>query len=181
VALDYVAYRVESGRVVEAGGGRLEVREHHQIGNFQDFCNDCGNCDVFCPESGGPYLVKPRFFGSLDAWRAQKDRDGFFVDRRDGRTAMWGRLRGVEYRLDVDAERDLAAFSDGRVTLELAYRSRSFRGASAAPDAPDGHTLDGRAVLEMAVLLDGVLDPRRANPVNAALPAQAPLRLTTTP
>ena len=35
-----------------------------------DFCNECGNCDVFCPEDGGPYVVKPRFFGTLAAWQA---------------------------------------------------------------------------------------------------------------
>jgi putative selenate reductase len=44
--------------------GRLPIAEKHQIGNFVDFCNDCGNCDVFCPEDGGPYVFKPRFFGS---------------------------------------------------------------------------------------------------------------------
>jgi len=40
-------------------------------------------------------------------------------------------------------------------------------GAAIAPGAPDGHTLDVGAYLKMAVLLDGILDPRRVNPVNA--------------
>ncbi|MGB6642819.1 MAG: glutamate synthase, partial [Thermoanaerobaculia bacterium] len=35
--------------------GGLSLQERHQIGNFADFCNDCGNCDIFCPEDGGPY------------------------------------------------------------------------------------------------------------------------------
>jgi putative selenate reductase len=166
-ALDCFRYRVESGRVVAIPGGRLEVREGHQIGNFQDFCNDCGNCDTFCPEDGGPYLLKPRFFGSLEAWQGQPERDGFFVERRDQAIAMWGRIRGVAYRLEVDPRADRATFSDGRVTVELRYRSRAFCGASASPDAPDGHSLDGSVALQMAVLLDGVLDPRRANPINS--------------
>ena len=68
-AREYESYRVEGGRAVPVAGGRFEVRERHQIATFQDFCNDCGNCDTFCPEDGGPYLEKPRFFGSLDAWR----------------------------------------------------------------------------------------------------------------
>ena len=45
--------------------------------------------------------------------------------------------------------------------------TRTTVGASVAPHAADGHTLDVGAYLTMAVLLDGVLDPRRANPVNA--------------
>jgi hypothetical protein len=80
---------------------------------------------------------------------------------------MWGRLRGVEYRLEVDRAADEALFTDGRVTLELRHRERRPVGATVAPGAPDGHTLDVGAYLTMAVLLDGVLDPRRANPVNA--------------
>ena len=63
---------------------------------------------------------------------------------------------------------DQAVFSDGRVTLELRHRARTPLGARVEPGTPDGHTLDVSAYLRMAVILDGVLDPRRANPVNAA-------------
>jgi putative selenate reductase len=171
LAREYESYRVEGGRAVPVAGGRFEARERHQIANFQDFCNDCGNCDTFCPEDGGPYLEKPRFFGSLAAWREQGARDGFFVERRSGRDVMWGRLRGVEYRLEVDRAVDEALFTDGRVTLELRHRERHSLGLSVAPDTLEGHTLDVGAYLTMAVLLDGVLDPRRANPVNATVAA----------
>ena len=166
---EYESYRVEGGHAVPVAGGRFEVRERHQIGTFQDFCNDCGNCDTFCPEDGGPYLEKPRFFGSLAAWKEQGTRDGFFVEARQERDVMRARLGGVEYRLDVDREADRAVFTDGRVTLELRHRERSAVGASVAPGTPDGHTLDVGAYMKMAVVLDGVLDTRRANPVNAAV------------
>ncbi len=166
LAREYESYRVEGGRAVPVAGGRLEVRDRHQIATFQDFCNDCGNCDTFCPEDGGPYLEKPRFFGSLAAWRQLADRDGFCVERRDGVDAMWGRIRGVEYRLEVDRDTDQAVFTDGRVTVELRHRERTPVGASAAPGAPEGHTLDVGAYLKMAVLVDGVLDSHRVNPVN---------------
>jgi len=33
-----------------------------------DFCDDCGNCDVFCPEDGGPHLIKPLTFLHLLEW-----------------------------------------------------------------------------------------------------------------
>ena len=165
---DYESYRAAGGHAVPVAGGRFEARERHQIGTFQDFCNDCGNCDTFCPEDGGPYLEKPRFFGSLAAWRHLADRDGFCVESQEGTEAMWGRLGGIEYRLDVDRHADRAVFTDGRVTLELRHIERAPVGSSVAPGTPDGHTLDLGAYLKMAVLLDGVLDPRRANPVNAS-------------
>lgn len=167
LAREYENYRVAGGRAVPVAGGRLEVRERHQIANFQDFCNDCGNCDTFCPEDGGPYVEKPRFFGSLAAWRQLADRDGFCVERLAGTEVMRGRLRGVEYRLEVDRDTDQAVFTDGRVTVELRHRERTPVGASAAPGAPEGHTLDVGAYLKMAVLIDGVLDSHRVNPVKA--------------
>jgi putative selenate reductase len=170
IAREYESYRAEGGRAVPVPGGRLEVRERHQIATFQDFCNDCGNCDTFCPEDGGPYLEKPRFFGSVEAWRRHVSHDGFFVKRLDGAELMWGRFGGASYRLVVDQESDQAVFTDGRVTLELRHRERRPVGASVAPGTPDGHTLDVGAYLRMVTILEGVLDPRRANPVNAAFP-----------
>ena len=77
--------------------GTLEVGARLQYGNFADFCNDCGNCDVFCPEDGGPYLIKPRFFGHLEDWRASSSLDGFHFERSTG--TLYARMDGVELRL----------------------------------------------------------------------------------
>ena len=165
---EYRNYRIEDGAVREAPGGWFEVRKTHQIATFQDFCNECGNCDTFCPEDGGPFVEKPRFFGSLEAWRRLKDRDGFSVLRQDDVDAVWGRLHGIEYHLEVDRARDRALFTDGRITVELRHGQRLPVAARARPGAPEGHTLDLSAYLKMALAVDGVLDPRLANPVNAA-------------
>ena len=81
--------------------GTLRVEEKHQIGNFADFCNDCGNCDVFCPEDGGPYIVKPRFFGSLADWTTFSALDGFVLE---GDT-LYGRCNSADYTLQPGAPR----------------------------------------------------------------------------
>ncbi len=75
----------------------LELDERHQIANFADFCNDCGNCDIFCPEDGGPYILKPRFFGSEEQWRRWNEYDGFFLERVGDREKMSGRFEGQEF------------------------------------------------------------------------------------
>ena len=162
----YSNYRIANGAVVPAEGGIFETKKQHQIANFQDFCNDCGNCDVFCPEDGGPYVEKPRFFGSLDAWKELKQRDGFFVLRQDDLDAVWGRVKGVEYHLEIDRLKDRGLFTDGVVTVELKHSERRPLGARAPSTAAEGHTLDFSAYLNMALAVDGVLDARFANPVN---------------
>ena len=164
---EYDSYRYEKGAVRPVPAGLFEVKKQHQIANFQDFCNECGNCDTFCPEDGGPYIEKPRFFGSLDAWKTLPARDGFFAERADSIDAIWARIRGVEYHLEVDRNLDRGLFTDGVLQLEVRHSERRVVAASAREGADEGRVLDFSAYLNMALAVDGVLDTRRANPVNA--------------
>ncbi|MGB5892017.1 MAG: 4Fe-4S dicluster domain-containing protein, partial [Thermoanaerobaculia bacterium] len=82
--------------------GGLSLQERHQIGNFADFCNDCGNCDIFCPEDGGPYVMKPRFFRRADDWRAPPRLDGFHLERQGEREIVRGRFDGRDFRLEAE-------------------------------------------------------------------------------
>jgi putative selenate reductase len=43
------------------------ITQKFQIINIGDFCNECGNCSTFCPTSGAPYRVKPKFYLSKTA------------------------------------------------------------------------------------------------------------------
>lgn len=84
--------------------GVLKVEKKAQYGNFADFCNECGNCDVFCPEDGGPYIVKSRFFGSYEDWKELSSLDGFFFETT-GEARSHGRFAGKEFRLCTDGDR----------------------------------------------------------------------------
>lgn len=86
--------RASDGTWIRTSAPPLVIEQKHQLANFADFCNECGNCDVFCPEDGGPYLLKPRFFGSEATW--SKGADGVWV-QPDGTTH--GRFKGQEYTL----------------------------------------------------------------------------------
>ncbi|MDP6530019.1 MAG: glutamate synthase [Gemmatimonadota bacterium] len=90
-------------------GEPLPVEKANQIGNFADLCNDCGNCDVFCPEDGGPYLAKPRFFGSAEAFAEAAPADGFHAVRVSGDPGGGGirvraRIAGQEVLVEVNPE-----------------------------------------------------------------------------
>ncbi len=39
----------------------FEIKQKYQIFNINDFCNECGDCGTFCPTSGAPYKIKPKF------------------------------------------------------------------------------------------------------------------------
>jgi putative selenate reductase len=104
VPIPIVKVRKDGGAWRWSAEGSITIDERHQIGNFADFCNDCGNCDVFCPEDGGPYLLKPRIFGSPGAWRAEPELDGFYLERTVDGEHVLGRFAGNEYQLDVCGE-----------------------------------------------------------------------------
>ena len=103
--LEILKVRKDGDSFVVAEQDRLPITQKHQIANFVDFCNECGNCDVFCPEDGGPYKVKPRFFSSEDDWLRQDEGDGFFVSRRNGTVTVCGRFNGKNYRLSLEGNR----------------------------------------------------------------------------
>jgi putative selenate reductase len=65
----------------------------HQIANFADFCNDCGNCETVCPDLGAPQRMKLRFFGSEASWNRHATLDGFWV----GDSMTRARIDGAEY------------------------------------------------------------------------------------
>lgn len=162
------AWVVRGGAAVAEPDGLFAVKKAHQLANFQDFCNECGNCDVFCPEDGGPFIEKPRFFGSLRAFLELTGREGFFVERADGADRGWLRHRGREYALSVDRATGRGTFTDGTVVLELDHRDRRILAARALDGAAEGHRLPEAAYLNLALAMDGALDTRKANPVNAA-------------
>ncbi|MEX1361785.1 MAG: 4Fe-4S dicluster domain-containing protein, partial [Nannocystaceae bacterium] len=83
----------------------IKVAKKHQIGNFADFCNECGNCDVFCPEDGGPYVIKPRFFGSRDDFQLLADHDGFYIEKRGPARTVLGRFEGRGFEARIDGTR----------------------------------------------------------------------------
>ncbi|MCM2315130.1 MAG: glutamate synthase [Thermoanaerobaculia bacterium] len=135
------------------------VLEHEeQIATFADFCNECGNCDVFCPEEGGPYQFKPLFFGSEAEWSRWKERDGFYVR---GALAI-GRVKGNEYRLEVDGTHARFRGDGFDVELELADPGRSIRGTWS-------REVDLTWCFIMDLLRRSVLDPSKVNYVNSRL------------
>jgi putative selenate reductase len=149
------------GWAVEAAGA-IKITKPRQIGTFADICNECGNCDVFCPEDGGPYLVKAQFFGSAATWAASPRRDGFALEPVDGGLRMHGRFGEREFAVD-----------SGQVKLR--YRGPGFDiqfdpadPAGTAEGIADG-PIDLTWLRIMELLRAAVLAPGAINYVNMTL------------
>jgi putative selenate reductase len=85
--------------------GALAVSKPRQIANLADACNACGHCDVMCPEDGGPYVVKPRFFGSVAAWAEAADLDGFAIEPAGAGVRIHARFEGRPVVVETGASK----------------------------------------------------------------------------
>jgi putative selenate reductase len=147
-------------------GGVLRILKAHQLANYADACNDCGNCDIFCPEDGGPQVEKPRFFGSRETYEADAGAHGFYIDW-DART-IHGTLARERYTLAVDAAAGRAWFhrTDAAVEIRLSdHEVLAWRPTGAGP-APS--TLDMLPYFKLKLLMESIGDPRHVHFANVA-------------
>ena len=143
--------------------GELTISKPRQIGNFADACNECGNCDVFCPEDGGPHLAKPRFFGDVETWKATPQRDGFAFTM-DGETLrMHGRFDGEEVLLEKSGGSTVRYTGEGfDIRIDLAAPLESVEGQA-------NGTVDLGRLRIMELIHDGVTDPQANNFISTRL------------
>jgi len=165
-ALPKMEIPIRKATVLPGGGftirheGVLTVEEKHQIANYADFCNECGNCDVFCPEDGGPYVLKPRFFGSAAEFARHQNRDGFFVERSPAGFRVLARFEGRDFETRVEAG-------------VAEYRGAGFSVSCAADDASSSLTGEATGEVDltylalMTLLGKSVLEQSGVNYVNA--------------
>ena len=160
------------GTVVPVGDEQLfELKQANQIANFADYCNHCGNCDTFCPEYDGPYLKKPNFYGSRQAFDAGAPHDGYVLERAaGGRSTLRGRIAGVQYVV-IQLDDGSQLYHDGSVVLRVSADG-VFAVDSAAPLATP-YRVDVGRYHALATLLRGIVDATRVHAINVPLLAEA--------
>jgi len=78
-------------------GKKFEIQQKQQILHFADWCNQCGNCDTFCPTAGAPYLEKPHLYFNKSMFEQEKD--GYFLDVENGNTTLLFYQKNQQYHL----------------------------------------------------------------------------------
>jgi putative selenate reductase len=151
-------------------GGIIRIAKGHQLANYADACNDCGNCDVFCPEDGGPYVQKPRFFGSRAGYEKYAGANGFFLEQDGGRRTLYGTVESHAFRLELDPGAGRASFDDGVAVVDIALDTNRAVGCrlKQQQEAPWLHRVEMRHYLSLRFLAESVADPRHVHFVNVA-------------
>jgi putative selenate reductase len=155
VTIEFTNY-TWNGKLEPAERGVLKIEKKHQIANFADWCNECGNCDTFCPEYGGPFIQKPSFFANRDNWLDSAGRDGFYIE--DHRIV--GRIEGkvVSYGDGV--------YNDGVLEVKFDPETHEPQSVKSLIGDAAGHKLDMKQYHTLRILLAGLLNPSRVHQVN---------------
>jgi putative selenate reductase len=157
----------DAGAIARVPGGLWTVKKAQQWANFADACNECGNCDVFCPEDGGPYVVKARYFGSRASFDASPRLDGLYLERAPDGLRVLARVGGRDCRLELRGER--AVIEDDIVRVHHDTASGVILGAELVAGARGPHRHSGALFWTLRALVRGALDPSRVNAVSAAM------------
>jgi putative selenate reductase len=79
------AIKTEKGIVLEKDRV-FEIKQSTQIVNLVDFCNECGNCQTFCPTSGAPFKDKPHFYLTIKSFKEAES--GYFLNTLKDRKVL---------------------------------------------------------------------------------------------
>ncbi len=130
---------MRQGRLVAEGARDFQVAQGVQTFNVGDFCNECGNCDTFCPASGAPYKDKPKFWMDEEGFNEAKG-DAFRFEALDGGVALRARLGGEDHALAV---RDgVAEYRTGRIVARFQAPGWDLLGFEAVGALPEGAQID---------------------------------------
>jgi len=92
--------------------GKVEIGQSYQIVNIADFCNECGNCDTFCPTSGAPY--KDKFKMHLTRASLEAYGEGFHLAGPGRMEAMFGGEPAT-----LNASNGMFVYQDSEAKVEL--------------------------------------------------------------
>jgi hypothetical protein len=142
LTLELPSLAARGGRLVPGAARRFSVAQSVQIVKIGDFCNDCGNCDTFCPTSGAPYKVKPSFWLDDEGFREAKG-DAYRMERDGGAVLITARLSGRSHRLECKDGQ--AEYRSDQVVAHFARdgaQGWKLVGAEAAGTLADGERVD---------------------------------------
>lgn len=146
-------YTLQGNTLIEESTPYFAVEQSLQIINLADFCNECGNCNTFCPTQDAPYQIKPRL--CLDEASFNSETERGIILRRQG-DALRLRAHYKNQELILEKDEDTISFFSSTLYLKLNAESFEIIDAVAEQQAYEGGLFDTRPAFELATLLIGI-------------------------
>jgi putative selenate reductase len=89
------AVQIEKGKFEIQNDKAFEVNQKYQILNIANFCNECGNCNTFCPTNSAPYKEKPKIYLTLADFKNAAE--GYYLSSKGDKRILIAK-EGVGFR-----------------------------------------------------------------------------------
>jgi putative selenate reductase len=96
-----------------------------QIVHLDAFCNECGNCETFCPFDGAPYKDKFTLFSRMDDFKNSTN-SGFVAEGQDITIRIDGKLYNCQFNGDGILEGDAGVSEEIAALIREIYLSYSY-------------------------------------------------------
>lgn len=163
--VSYENYQLTEYGLQKIEGGTFTLEKFYQVANFDDCCNQCSLCGIHCVETGKPYEVKPKYFGSRERWEASPH-DGFVIEKTSEHDKILGRIAGKTYSLTYETKAQQFLFDDGVITGVFDVAQHTLLKTVKMDTRKLGHTVDMRNYHILLTQLYGVLNQENCNYVN---------------
>ena len=128
--------------------GKFEVSQQHQILHLADWCNECGNCDTFCPSAGAPYKVKPHLYLDYNTFKLE---DKSYYIKSDKEERIYYINDGIISSLTKENNRYSYQINENIIQLNI----ENFTITDYDIKGKEEFEIDLRQVAEMSVILQG--------------------------
>ncbi|MCB2155340.1 4Fe-4S dicluster domain-containing protein [bacterium] len=167
VVTQEILWTPHDGFKVGDKAGEFEVGKDHQLANYADWCNECSNCMTYCPEHGGPFMKKPRFFGDRVGWLEASD-DGFAIELEAGnKVHVFARINGQEYEMDWYRKQNRATLRDEFLIAEFDTKTHQVTETFLAKVLTEAHSVNTEVYHIIRTVTQGVLDSKEPNSIQA--------------
>jgi putative selenate reductase len=141
----------EGGKAIVKDDRAFIVGQDVQTANIADFCNECGNCETFCPTAGAPYRDKPKMCLTEESFASEPT--GFIIGKINGKNFIRANVEGSVQTLVADGKR----FIFESPAVSAVFKGKDFAVISAELKNGTKEADLGQAAT-MAVLLKSLAD-----------------------
>jgi putative selenate reductase len=119
-----------------------------QILHIADWCNQCGNCNTFCPTSGAPYKEKPHFHLTKESFN--NDSEGYLLTGSASETTLL--YKNDEEMCSLTENSEYFTYFSDKVRFQLNKQTLDIEDDKSFNDKIEK---DWKKAVEMCVILQG--------------------------
>ncbi len=149
----------------------FNIKKTLQVANYFESCNECGNCETFCPENGAPFKNKPLIFSSMETFEKNKSlNDAFYIEKtaenNQHKLTIYGRINKKDYSLTIDKkQKEITYISKNQfvITFNLDHTHKK---SELAKRNNGSYNVDMGVYYKLYTILTGIMNDKLLNNIN---------------